>query len=94
MRMYVKTYPAHCVHCSYTNLVLEVVSLDETDTVLSGNSALHLHGAFHHAVHDSLGYAPLSLAEENDRCRLLIHVEQLWSVNQGNNLQWKLPSPT
>jgi hypothetical protein len=55
--------------------VLEVVSLDETNTVLSGNSALHLHGAFHHAVHDSLGYISLTVAEQDDRCRPLIHVE-------------------
>lgn len=75
MRTYVKTYPAHCVNCSFTQLVLEVVSLDETNTVLPGDSALHLYSAFHHAVHDSLGYIPLPVAEENYRCRLLIHVE-------------------
>ena len=75
MKMYVKTYPAHCVHCSFTQLVLEVVSLDETNTVLSGDSTLQLHSAFHHAVHDSLSYVPLTVAEEDDRYRQLIHVE-------------------
>jgi hypothetical protein len=75
MRTYVKTYPAHCINCSFTQLVLEVVSLDEANTVLSGHSALHLHSAFHHAVHDALGYTPLTVAEEDDRCRMLIRVE-------------------
>lgn len=75
MRMYVKAYPAHCVDCSFTQLVLEVVSLDETNTVLPSDSALHLHSAFHHAVYDSLGYSLLTVAEEDDRYRLLVHVE-------------------
>lgn len=83
MRIYVKTYPAHCVNCSFTQLVLEIVSLDETDTVLSGDSALHLHSAFHHAVHDSLGYFLLTVAEEDDRCRLLIHVEWIWGMSKS-----------
>lgn len=73
--MYVKAYPAHCVDCSFTQLVLEVVSLDETNTVLSGDSALHLHSAFHHAVHNALGYSLLAVAKEDDRYRPLVHVE-------------------
>lgn len=75
MRMYIKTYPAHCVNCSFTQLVLKIVSLDKTNTVLSGDSALHLHSTFHHAVHNSLGYILLTVAEEDDRWRLLINVE-------------------
>lgn len=65
--MHVKAYPAHCVDCSFTQLVFEVVSLDETNTVLSGDSALHLHSTFHHAVHNSLGYSLLTVAKEDDR---------------------------
>lgn len=75
MRMYVTAYPAHCVDCSFTQLVLEVISLDETNTVLPGDSALHLHSAFHHAVHDSLRYSLLTVAEEDDRYQLLAYVE-------------------
>jgi hypothetical protein len=60
-----------------SEMATSTVSYCLANTVLSGHSALHLHSAFHHAVHDALGYIPLMVAEEDDRCRMLIREHEL-----------------
>lgn len=56
----------HCIHGTRSQLVLEVVPLDEPHAVLAGRRALELDGALDHVVHEVLGFLILGLLVVED----------------------------
>ena len=66
-----QAHPSHSINGRLSNFMVQIVSLDETDAMFSGDGTLHLDGALHHSVDDIFGDLSLRFVEEDDRFQVL-----------------------
>ena len=61
------TYPAHRINRRLSQFMIKVVSLDETDAMLSCHGTLHFHSTFDHPMDYTFGNAPLTVTKQENR---------------------------
>jgi hypothetical protein len=66
------THPSHSIDCRLSELMVQVISFNETNAMFSGNSTLHLDSALYHSVHDVFGDFSLGFIEEENCWWLLV----------------------
>lgn len=60
------TYPSHSIDCSLPQLMVQIISLDQSNSVLTSNSTLHLHCSLYHTMDDFFcGLSLLVIIEKN-----------------------------
>jgi hypothetical protein len=66
-----KTYLPHGIDSCPSQLMLEVIPLNQSHPVLSCDSAFHLNGTFDHAMYDIFSRLPFGLVKEHDSWRAI-----------------------